>query len=504
MQENSKEYAMYKSFDELPVELKEKFKNGAKGGSFARAKYGYVDFINQLKRRGDGLVGCYVGNDVKTQVRLFKCGHVVDISPNNYKRGRGCGICNGRQIQHGINDLTTTNPSIAKEWHPTKNGELTPHDVGQGSNKKLWWKCREHGHEWEATIISRVEGRGCPFCSNRKVLKGYNDLATTHPTYVRYFTNTNDIYGHTSGSDKKVELQCPECGYSKIMRIDKLTRYGFSCDICSDGISYSEKIMASVLTKLNINFTKQMSYDNGKHKYDFYLPKYNTILETHGLQHYEQSNRGRSLEEEQENDRYKRELAVKNGVANEDYHEVDCRYSTLEWCRHNIEKTLGKYIDMSILTDEDWKQADIQSQKSLKIETCKYWEEHRKGNDILTVAHVAKVFEVHSGTIRRYLKWGNTNGFCTYNGEEEKDAIHARLSTFVYLIKPSGEQWFDKPMSMSELSKQTGISQGTIRSNLDGGALEYHFNSKYPKEYIGSHIISAEVYDSQHQTNQNT
>ena len=142
----------------------------------------------------------------------------------------------------------------------------------------------------------------------------------------------------------------------------------FHVTLCSDGISFSEKLMGSILTKLNIEFIKQMSYDNGEHRYDFYLPKYNAILETHGLQHYEHGFKkfGKTLEEEQENDRYKRELAISNGVLNENYNEIDCRYSTLEYCRPNIEKALGDYIDMSILTDDDWKEADIQAQKSLE------------------------------------------------------------------------------------------------------------------------------------------
>tara|TARA_B110000285_G_scaffold180449_1_gene203483 strand:+ start:85 stop:225 length:141 start_codon:yes stop_codon:yes gene_type:complete len=36
--------------------------------------------------------------------------------------------------------LAEVNPELAEEWHPTKNGELTPFDVTKGSNKKVWWK----------------------------------------------------------------------------------------------------------------------------------------------------------------------------------------------------------------------------------------------------------------------------------------------------------------------------------------------------------------------------
>ena len=477
----------YKSFDELPIELKEKFKSGAKSA--------YVDFINLLNQRGNKLIGDYVNATSKTQVKFGKCGHVADISSNNYKSGHDCGVCSGRQVQRGVNDLATLHPYLVKEWHPTKN-ELTPHEVTQSSGKKVWWKCSK-GHEWETSICDRTRGNGCPYCSNYKVLKGYNDIATTHPQYTKCFVNIKDAHTHTYSSNKKVELKCPNCGHTKAMQITTLTHQGFSCDLCSDGVSYPEKLMASILTKLNIEFIKQMLYNNGEHKYDFYLPKYNAILETHGGQHY----RGWCGNEEdflwqQENDRYKRELAISNGILNENYDEIDCRHSTLEWCKPNIEKALTNYVDVSILTDEDWKEVDLQAQKSLKIEVCKYWKENKEVNSELTTQQVAEVFGVNCVTVQKYLNWGNTNGLCAYNGQEEKKASDKRKSTFVYLIKPNGDKWFDEPMSMIEMERQTGISRITIGRNLDKEALKCYPRSKYDPKYIGSRIVSAELYDN--------
>lgn len=67
----------------------------------------------------------------------------------------------------GVNDLVTVNPSLAAEWHPTKNGRLRPMQIAGKSNKKAWWlgKC---GHEWEAAIYSRAAGKGCPYCYGKK------------------------------------------------------------------------------------------------------------------------------------------------------------------------------------------------------------------------------------------------------------------------------------------------------------------------------------------------
>jgi len=60
--------------------------------------------------------------------------------------------------------LATTSPAVAKQWHPTRNGDLRPDQVFMGSEKRVWWRC-EQGHEWEATVIIRIYGGfGCPGC----------------------------------------------------------------------------------------------------------------------------------------------------------------------------------------------------------------------------------------------------------------------------------------------------------------------------------------------------
>ena len=35
--------------------------------------------------------------------------------------------------------LAETHPDLAKEWHPTKNGNITPKMISAGNGKKVWW-----------------------------------------------------------------------------------------------------------------------------------------------------------------------------------------------------------------------------------------------------------------------------------------------------------------------------------------------------------------------------
>ena len=122
-----------------------------------------------------------------------------------------CPFCSGQKL-HESNSLATTHKNIASEWHPTKNGILTPSDVVSGGRTKYWWQCDvSTDHEWQATISSRKRGRGCPICVGKLVVES-NSLTTTHPHLIKewYFEkNTGTSPGQVSqGSDLKVWWKC--------------------------------------------------------------------------------------------------------------------------------------------------------------------------------------------------------------------------------------------------------------------------------------------------------
>lgn len=116
----------------------------------------------------------------------------------------GCPICSGHKILKGFNDLKTTNPKLSKEafgWDPTS--------VGKGSHKKFFWKCKK-GHKFEASIENRVRRNdGCPYCSGRQCLSGFNDLLTTDPKLAKqaYGWDPKKI---TRGSGKTVNWKCSQ------------------------------------------------------------------------------------------------------------------------------------------------------------------------------------------------------------------------------------------------------------------------------------------------------
>ena len=165
----------------------------------------------------------------------WKCkkGHEWRATIDSRRRGRGCPYCVGQYVVKGENDLQTVNPVLANEWNYEKNNGLTPADVMPNSSKKVWWKC-EKGHEWQSTIINRNSGNGCPYCSSRKVLQGYNDLQTVNPMLANEW-NYEKNSGLTPAdvmpnSDIKVWWRCEE-GHEWLATIGNRNR-GRGCPQC--------------------------------------------------------------------------------------------------------------------------------------------------------------------------------------------------------------------------------------------------------------------------------
>lgn len=92
---------------------------------------------------------------------VCKKGHEWQAMISDRTDGTRCPYCMNRRVSND-NCLATLNPKLAKEWHPTRNGKLTPYDVVPGSEKKVWWQC-EDGHVWKTMVCDRKK-RGCHDC----------------------------------------------------------------------------------------------------------------------------------------------------------------------------------------------------------------------------------------------------------------------------------------------------------------------------------------------------
>jgi len=157
----------------------------------------------------------------------WKCplGHVFVAMPADRAAGNGCSICAGKTILVGFNDLATLLPAVAIQadgWDPTT--------VTVSSGKRLSWIC-SLGHRWNSTVAGRRKKPNCPTCSNKKLLAGFNDLATTHPELAReaFGWNPKEVI---AGSNVRRAWRCP-LGHEYECAPNTRTR-GDGCPFCSN------------------------------------------------------------------------------------------------------------------------------------------------------------------------------------------------------------------------------------------------------------------------------
>ena len=136
----------------------------------------------------DATPGSIAANSRKKVWWRCKLAHSWRASIASRNSGAGCPYCTNREILPGYNDLLTVSPKLAEEWNYEKNGALCPQDVLAGSHKSVWWKCK-HGHEWQAQIVNRRNGNGCPYDVGKLVIAGENDLKTRYPILCKEWDN---------------------------------------------------------------------------------------------------------------------------------------------------------------------------------------------------------------------------------------------------------------------------------------------------------------------------
>ena len=165
--------------------------------------------------------------------RCEDCGNSWEASPNA-RSHRGCPNCCNHVKIKGFNDFESQHPELIGEWDFEKNKSIMPSQFASGSEKRVWWKCAK-GHSWMAAINSRVNGGGCPYCANKKVLAGYNDFLTLYPELQcewDYEKNAGcDPERYTAGSTKKFWWKCHDCGFSWTTSIFMRTK-GYGCPKC--------------------------------------------------------------------------------------------------------------------------------------------------------------------------------------------------------------------------------------------------------------------------------
>lgn len=281
-------------------------------------------------------------------------------------------------------------------------------------------KCHNH---FEIREGNYSKGDRCPYCSNHKIKKGFNDLWTTAPDTAKYLTNPSDGYKYARVSNKKVDVTCYRCGTHIGMKtISDITLQGVSCPACSDGVSYPNRFLYHLLLLLGEQFRTEVKfewcrfpniYDHSKENYGIYdaaIFDKNILIEMdsglgHGNNVY--TNSVISSEELLYRDKYKTSLALQNGYK---LIRIACDYYGSEdkfiICRDAIMNSeLALIYDLSMV---DWDVIDQKCQDSLVYKACDLY------NSGLSSGEISEQLQMNLSTVISYLRKGNKIGICNY------------------------------------------------------------------------------------------
>ena len=137
-------------------------------------------------------------------------------------------------------DVSRLAPHLQQEWDHAANARMGSIIVAPHSNRKAWWrggKCKTGQlHSWQATVVNRSQGKGCPYDSGKAVCP-CNDLAHNYPEVAATWDwvangkrTPNDV---TASSSFKAAWRCGPCGHRWNAPVYRRTICGAGCPPCA-------------------------------------------------------------------------------------------------------------------------------------------------------------------------------------------------------------------------------------------------------------------------------
>lgn len=272
----------------------------------------------------------------------------------------------------------------------------------------------------QASKLSYKKGNvQCPCEYGKRFDKDVNSIYATDKEFAKLLVNQEDALKYTVHSSEKIDFKCPQCGsIVKNKRISDTYRRGLTCRHCSDNIPFAERLMYSLLEMKtdmldNNEFVFDKTFDWSQRKeYDFYfcISGISYIVEMNGEQHYIERQNSKicsNLAYQQENDMFKKDLAIANGILDSNYIQIDCRKSDYMFIKDNI--IHSKLFEVLELQDFDWNTCFQHSTTSLLVKVADLWNSGIKEPKTLK-----KLTGLSNTAIYKFLCRGRDIGLCDY------------------------------------------------------------------------------------------
>lgn len=356
-------------------------------------------------------------------------------------------------------------------------GIVATGEYSDKSHKYITYECNVCGYHGKMRKSHYRSGVSCAVCSGKKVMCGYNDVATIRPDLLRYFAEKDDAKYITPYSHKIARMKCPICGHIADKRMSDVSIRGFKCALCYGGFSYPSRFIAALLYVSSIEFETEKTFSwSGNFRYDFYIPKYRLLLEVNGVQHYEETNYSKDMEETIRKDDEKLALAITN-----EYHfeRIDARKSSFQWLKLSTELSgLSEYIDMSSV---NWDEIKKISEVEMGLNILNLWN-----SGIRSTSTIASKLKMSTSTARKYLKLYRDMNECDYIESKavlENQRLAAQSRKKIVSCINTGEIF----CSIKEAADRTGINYNSIQNCIAGrseSAGKDSFGNKLKWKYI--------------------
>lgn len=375
-------------------------------------------FAKVSKHKDDiELLSEYISCTAKIKCRCKICGSQWETTSSSLFAGHGCHNC-ANAAKGRIKPLDVFLEKFEKlPFH--RNIEFNPDDY-TAMKQPMNFICKKHETVWRTTPYTLLRSKcGCLKCQKEIQSQG---LRKTHEQFLLDVKNKNPYFTVLSeyqSSKTKVLVRCELCKQEYWIKANDLLARG-TCSKCSDGVSYPNKFSYAFLSQLPIeNSTHEYAPEWAKGKrYDNYFEYQGQgyILEMDGKQHYLEykGSRFKGVKEQQENDRYKDEMAKTHGIKVIRINCIDIYKKRIK--DEILASELSNIFDLSNI---DWDKCDLFARSNLIKDVWEYYNT----NPLSVTADIAKEFSLSTVTIRRYLKQGELLGVIKYSRKD----IHARM-----------------------------------------------------------------------------